>query len=196
MALADASVTEELSDLMRDFEDHRCEVEAVFRQRYSEVEGVIGGDQAVAADRALLIGAYFSQEYSYEAAALFNPSIVPHPDQSGVVAGAVRFILSLRAVGEGHVSSISFSMRCSAARTMRPKPEFRSEDHQSGCCHRESAQKVARSVLFQIVEHTGLLGKLRTNARRQPAYFPILHRFVALPQDRPEQRLAAMRRRA
>jgi predicted GH43/DUF377 family glycosyl hydrolase len=58
--------------------------------------------------QALLIGAYFSEEYAFEAAALFNPSIVLHPDQTGVAPGAVRFILSLRGVGEGHVSSVTF----------------------------------------------------------------------------------------
>jgi predicted GH43/DUF377 family glycosyl hydrolase len=56
----------------------------------------------------MLIGAYFTHEYSLESAALFNPSIVPHPDQSGVAPGALRFILSLRATGEGHISSITF----------------------------------------------------------------------------------------
>ena len=56
----------------------------------------------------MLIGSYFLAEYSLEAAALFNPSIVPHPDQTGVAADAVRFILSLRATGEGHISSITF----------------------------------------------------------------------------------------
>src|SRR6185437_5313723 len=55
-----------------------------------------------------LIGAYFLHEYSFEAAALFNPSIVAHPDQSGVPGGERRFVLSLRAVGEGHVSSLTF----------------------------------------------------------------------------------------
>ena len=99
MGLGDAAITEELSDLMRDFAGHHTEVEAVFAQRYAEVQGVIGNDAPVVGDRALLIGAYFCQEYGYEAAALFNPSIVPHPDQTGLSAGAVRFILSLRAVG-------------------------------------------------------------------------------------------------
>src|SRR4029077_14724742 len=55
-----------------------------------------------------LIGAYFMHEYSFEASALFNPSIVAHPDQSGTPTGSLRFILSLRAVGEGHVSSLTF----------------------------------------------------------------------------------------
>ena len=108
MAIDDATVTDELQDLMRDFAGHHMQVEAVFRQRYAEVEGVIGNEGPVGGDRALLIGAYFCQEYGYEAAALFNPSIVPHPDQTGLAAGAVRFVLSVRAVGEGHVSSIAF----------------------------------------------------------------------------------------
>jgi predicted GH43/DUF377 family glycosyl hydrolase len=55
-----------------------------------------------------LIGAYFLNEYSFEASALFNPSIVPHPDQSDAPKGGLRFILSLRAIGEGHVSSLTF----------------------------------------------------------------------------------------
>ena len=63
---------------------------------------------AVSAARRLLIGAYFTHEYSIEAAALFNPSIVPAPDQSGLASGAMRFVMSLRAVGEGHLSSIEF----------------------------------------------------------------------------------------
>ena len=58
--------------------------------------------------RQMLIGSYFLAEYSLESAALFNPSIVPHPDQSDLAPGALRFILSLRATGEGHISSLTF----------------------------------------------------------------------------------------
>lgn len=58
--------------------------------------------------QALLIGAYFSEEYAFEAAALFNSSIVLHPDQAGVAAAAVRFILTLRGVGKDHVTSVTF----------------------------------------------------------------------------------------
>lgn len=108
MALDDATVTIELYDLTRDFAGHHAEVEPVFAQRYAEVKGVIGHDSPIGEERILLIGAYFCQEYGYEAVALFNPSIVPHPDQTGVPGGSVRFVLSLRAVGEGHVSSIAF----------------------------------------------------------------------------------------
>ncbi len=63
---------------------------------------------ALSDSRRLLIGAYFCHEYSYSAAALMNPSIARHPDQSGLPKGTVRFLMSLRAVGEGHISSISF----------------------------------------------------------------------------------------
>ena len=55
-----------------------------------------------------LIGAYFTKEYAIESAALFNPSIVPHPDQSHLNKGSLRFVMSLRATGDGHVSSIAF----------------------------------------------------------------------------------------
>src|ERR1700678_1452632 len=64
----------------------------------------------ISEQRRLLIGSYFLSEYSLESAALFSPSMVEHPDQTGVPAGAVRFIISLRATGEGHISSITF--RC------------------------------------------------------------------------------------
>ncbi|MGE3867825.1 MAG: glycoside hydrolase family 130 protein, partial [Hyphomonadaceae bacterium] len=74
-----------------------------------------------------LIGAYFCHEYSYAAAALMNPSIVPHFDQSGLQPGSQRFILSLRAVGEGHISSIAFREGIVAADgglTLMPQPPF------------------------------------------------------------------------
>ena len=65
-------------------------------------------DQILSDERKLLIGAYFTQEYSLESAALFNPSMVWHPDQSDLPEGSKKFILSLRATGEGHISSITF----------------------------------------------------------------------------------------
>jgi predicted GH43/DUF377 family glycosyl hydrolase len=62
----------------------------------------------VSENRKKLIGAYFSKEYSIQSAALFNPSIVPHPDQSNIAVGSLRVIISLRATGEGHISSVVF----------------------------------------------------------------------------------------
>ncbi|TXC72799.1 glycosidase [Sphingomonas ginsenosidivorax] len=81
--------------------------EQVFLRRYAEVEDRLG---AVATDRdeQILIGAYFSQEYAFESAALFNPSIVHIPDQEPAADGSVEFLLSLRGIGEGHISSVTF----------------------------------------------------------------------------------------
>jgi predicted GH43/DUF377 family glycosyl hydrolase len=77
-------------------------------RRFHDINGLSIAATAVSDDQAHLIGAYFCEEYAFEAAALFNPSIAPAPDQTGVPDGALRFILALRGVGEGHVSSITF----------------------------------------------------------------------------------------
>ena len=88
-------------------ERHR-DVDAVLMRRFEELDASTIDVSGSNPDQSLLIGAYFSEEYSYEAAALFNPSMVLHPDQSGVEAGRFRFVMSLRCIGEGHVSSLSF----------------------------------------------------------------------------------------
>ena len=75
---------------------------------YAKVQPHVFTQRPLSRERQLLIGALFSGEYALESAALFNPSMVPHPDQSGVPAGGLRFIMSLRATGEGHISSIEF----------------------------------------------------------------------------------------
>jgi predicted GH43/DUF377 family glycosyl hydrolase len=76
--------------------------------RFEDVREHLITDHPLNHCQRLLIGAYFTLEYALEAAALFNPSIVPHPDQSGLPEGSLRFLLSLRATGEGHISSIVF----------------------------------------------------------------------------------------
>ncbi|WP_172341044.1 glycoside hydrolase family 130 protein [Novosphingobium sp. SG751A] len=98
-----------LASILSNF-DHHDYMLGVFEQRASDMEHVFASHASFSLVQRQLIGAYFLHEYSFEAAALFNPSIVPHPDQSGVAPGGLRFILSLRAVGEGHVSSLTF--RC------------------------------------------------------------------------------------
>ncbi len=87
-------------------ERHR-NMEGVLLRRFDELAGVADRND-VSREQALIIGGFFSQEYSFEAAALFNPSVVIHHDQSGVPDGAIRFIMSLRGIGEGHVSSVTF----------------------------------------------------------------------------------------
>ncbi|WP_010161692.1 glycoside hydrolase family 130 protein [Sphingomonas sp. PAMC 26617] len=80
---------------------------ALFLRRFAEVEGDLGDAKVVEERDRILLGAYYSQEYAFESAALFNPSIVTVPDQDAN-DDSVRFILSLRGVGEGHISSVTF----------------------------------------------------------------------------------------
>lgn len=108
VSLSDAEVRAQLDQVLADFGDRHLQISELLRSRYEQMKRCLLTNQKVSAERQLLIGAYFTHEYALEAAALFNPSIVPHPDQSGLEAGALRFILSLRATGEGHISSITF----------------------------------------------------------------------------------------
>jgi predicted GH43/DUF377 family glycosyl hydrolase len=108
MALSEDEADKLLGHLWAEFGGRHKNIREFFRRRFEEVRPYLLSDQALSEERSLLIGAYFTHEYSFEAAALFNPSIVPHPDQSHLAAGAQRFVLSLRATGEGHISSITF----------------------------------------------------------------------------------------
>ena len=108
LALDDAGLQAELDNVTAKLADRHRVVEHVLQRRFHEVNGLLIDHCSIKREQALLIGAYFSEEYAFEAAALFNPSIVIHPDQAGVPAGALRFVLSLRGVGEGHVSSVTF----------------------------------------------------------------------------------------
>lgn len=121
---AERSRAQRIVDLMMSFDDETIETElarleetlilqhrnadAVLLRRFEELRGSLFRCSEQPRDRALLIGACFSQEYSFEAAALFNPTMVLHPDQSGVGEDAFRFVLALRGMGEGHLSSVTF----------------------------------------------------------------------------------------
>ena len=107
-AMDNRTVQAELSLVMADFETRHREVRHFFEERYEGMAAHLGILEPLREAERLLIGAYFCHEYSFEAAALMNPSVVRHPDQSALAPGEVRFLLSLRAVGEGHISSITF----------------------------------------------------------------------------------------
>ena len=99
----------ELQEVLRDFEARHWQTRRVFMTRYDEIEALLGLDGSrISDEKRQLIGAYFCHEYSYAAAALMNPSVVPHYDQSGMPEGSCRILMSLRAVGEGHISSVAF----------------------------------------------------------------------------------------
>ena len=108
MALSEAAVTASLQQVLGAFADRHVQVEGTFRARFDQVKIHLEPGATPSPDRQLLLGAYFTNEYAIESAALFNPSIVPHPDQAGLPPDSLRFVLSLRATGEGHISSITF----------------------------------------------------------------------------------------
>ena len=108
MALPESDVRTLLSQVEAEFGDRHVKIREFLRRRFEQVRPSLRSGQEFSEARQLLLGAYFTHEYSLEAAALFNPSIVPHPDQSDVPPGSLRFVLSLRATGEGHISSITF----------------------------------------------------------------------------------------
>lgn len=107
-ALPQSEVQALLEQVEAEFGDRHVQILEFLRRRFDQVRPFLRSGQTFSDTQQLLLGAYLTHEYSLEAAALFNPSIVPHPDQSDLPAGSLRFILSLRATGEGHISSITF----------------------------------------------------------------------------------------
>lgn len=108
MELPDEEVEARLADVLSEFHGRHQRLRDFFLARFDAVRHHLLTDRPLTESRQLLIGSFFTQEYALESAALFNPSLVWHPDQSGVAPGCRRFILSLRATGEGHVSSVGF----------------------------------------------------------------------------------------
>ncbi|MDB5540914.1 MAG: glycosidase [Devosia sp.] len=102
------SASQQLKEVLHNFDGRHRNLLASFDRRADEMEEAFTEHSAFTPVQRQLIGSYFLHEYSFESSALFNPSIVAHPDQSLAPAGGLRFILSLRAVGEGHVSSLTF----------------------------------------------------------------------------------------
>ena len=99
---------QQLKEVLENFEGRHRNLLEIFGARAVEMEDALEPHAVLTKTQRYLVGAYFLHEYSFEASALFNPSIVRHPDQSGAPDGGCRFILSLRAVGEGHISSLTF----------------------------------------------------------------------------------------
>ena len=108
LAIPEENVPAMLEEIRREFSSRHRDLESVLDDHYRVVSHHIDRDKPWSRERRLLIGAYFTHEYSIEGAALCNPSIVSAPDQSGLPPGALRFVMSTRAVGEGHISSIGF----------------------------------------------------------------------------------------
>jgi predicted GH43/DUF377 family glycosyl hydrolase len=108
LALDEATVRSQLADVLENFQGRHRNLLSKFEMRALGMEDALADHAAFTKNQQQLIGAYFLHEYSFEAAALFNPSVVAHPDQSTALPGELRIVLSLRAVGEGHISSLTF----------------------------------------------------------------------------------------
>ena len=163
LSLDEAAVAEERRNVIRSLDERHRDVDEMLMRRFGEITNVTLDRDAVRRDQALLIGAYFCEEYSYEAAALFNPSIVLHPDQRDVAEGALRFVMSLRAIGEGHVSSVTFRTGLWAADgsvvidepsaiSVAPIIEHRSDDNDETIVRWRcgGSQTLSETVLFPI----------------------------------------------
>ena len=164
--LTEERAAAEYERVLRDFAERHWQTEAMFENRFAEVEANLGLDRSQFSPmRQKLIGAFFCHEYTYAAAALMNPSIVPHPDQTGCSEDAVRFVMSLRAVGEGHISSIVF--REGIAKTdgtfeLWPQSAFATsvdlddeslhDSDSAVTVHRQEESTLSNTVIFPITE--------------------------------------------
>lgn len=102
------TVSRALDEIMPHIDEPQGELHEVFRQHLEMLPADVPGRDALTGERAELAGAYLTQEYAVEAAAILNPSIVAHPDQSGLEPTQLRFVLTVRGIGEGHISSLQF----------------------------------------------------------------------------------------
>ncbi len=127
LSLDDVEVEEALAAVMESYAPRHRDLTVILESHFSLMEHRLAGSARLPLARRLLIGAYFTQEYAIEATALFNPSMVAHPDQSGLLAGSLRFLMSVRVVGEGHLSSVELrtgTIDSDDVVVMDPPPEF------------------------------------------------------------------------
>ena len=164
--LSEEQAEVEYERVVRDFAERHWQTERIFAARFEEVaQNLSLNRDGFSPTKQRLIGSYFCHEYTFAAAALMNPSIVPHPDQSGMQDGAVRFVMSLRAVGEGHISSVAF--REGIAETdgnfeLWPQASFGTsvelDDEGLACSdcpvtvHRNPDSNLSNTVIFPITE--------------------------------------------
>lgn len=171
-ALDEERVAAEYARVLRDFKERHWQTETIFAERFGEVAANLALDPSEFSEtRKRLIGSYFCHEYTFAAAALMNPSIVPHPDQSGMQPGCLRFVMSLRAVGEGHISSVAFREgiaesdgqfqlwpQASFATSVELDEEEQSDHDGTVTVHRHADSSLSNTVIFPITEqqHNGL----------------------------------------
>jgi predicted GH43/DUF377 family glycosyl hydrolase len=168
MALDAERLRDELQIVSDSLDERHRDVDGLLRRRYEELRGLMSDRVQPTPDQCKLIGAYFSEEFSFESAALFNPSVIPHPDQSGAQGGDLRILVSLRGIGEGHISSVVFRTGTWAAGgavtidepsryAVGPRIE-RTEGHKGELVVRllcDGAQEISETVIFPFMPSQG-----------------------------------------
>ncbi len=157
MSLTEETVESLYEELLDQFSHRHKNIEHTFLKHYKKVKFLIPPDTAISEKRSKLLGAYFSKEYSIQSAALFNPSIVPHPYQENLNEGEKRIIISLRSVGEGHISSIEFREGIVSAEgkiSLEPETAFTS------CSEKDLNFEYNRN---QLKERTSIISNLNQN---------------------------------
>jgi predicted GH43/DUF377 family glycosyl hydrolase len=163
MAMGEDEAERELATVLKDFEARHWQTRAVFKTRYRQIADALAlDDGAFSETKQQLVGAFFCHEYSYAAAAIMNPSIVRHPDQSGLSQGSSRIVMSLRTVGEGHISSIAFREGILSKGNffeLAPEPPFATaadsaveREHGGIEVHRHRDSTLSGTVIFPITE--------------------------------------------
>ncbi len=160
VALSAEQVRSELEVVNRDFTGRHWQTRGIFLERFKQIQAMNGGLEGLDEDHMALIGAYFCHEYSYQAAAVMNPSVVPHPDQAGSGKGT-NFIMSTRTVGEGHISTVSFregTFHPDGTVDLKPEADFAVAAKPSGnapldgmvTVHGHQACPISETVLFPV----------------------------------------------
>jgi predicted GH43/DUF377 family glycosyl hydrolase len=166
LGLDDDQAELELGLIWKDFSERHWQIGRIFDERFAEIaEDLMLEAGAISPVKRRLIGAYFCHEYSYAAAALMNPSIVQHPDQSGLGENELRFVMSMRAVGEGHISSIAFREgiagpdgdfrlwpQSGPAMAAVPDDRHHLAPEDAVTVHRQPDSPISNSVLFPVTE--------------------------------------------
>jgi predicted GH43/DUF377 family glycosyl hydrolase len=167
LGLSEAAVAETLAETLEGFSSRHVDLTNVLERRFADLAHYLERPNELSLERRRLIGAYFTHEYSMDAAALSNPSLVRAPYQEGVAAGSLRFIMSLRSIGEGHLSSIQFrsgvidaqarvaldeTSRYARTATHRP-PIYEKSIFRTKLSELDSYTEVAQRVLDPLPEH-------------------------------------------
>ena len=209
-ALSEQEVDALLETVMREFRERHQRTREFLLHRFEKVRGHLLTDLPLSEGRRLLIGSYFTQEYALESAALFNPSMVWHPDQGGLPDGSRRFVLSLRATGEGHISSITFRSGvidgANQIRMDEPTRFVAAPDQVPNALYEKTLfyrkltelginGPLTEQVMASLDDHFTLAGLehtianvLRHNRARQREFEPIAHTMVVLAKANYEVR--------